>query len=82
MNNGGPAFPIIPPGNIIPGEWTYGSFGMSLRDVFVASIAAGDWASQSEAVGVWNPAVDDKVLEQRAKLYGRMADAMIKEREK
>jgi len=55
---------------------------MSLRDVFVAAIAAGDWASQSEEFGVWNLSVEDTYLNQRAELYGRMADVMMKERER
>lgn len=82
MNDGGPAFPQPQYDDLNYSEaWDRGMGGMSVRDVFVAAIAAGDWASQSEEIGEYTAAVSDEVLESRAKVYGRMANAMLKERE-
>ena len=55
---------------------------MSLRDFFVMGIATGDWAAQNEGAGEFTSNASTESLEERAVLYGRMADAMIKERKK
>lgn len=86
MKDGGPAFPSDYPNDQydFPGggqSWV-GAKGMSIRDVFVTAIAAGDWASQSSETGDYHTTVSDEILNIRAKLYGRMADAMLKERKK
>ena len=38
----------------------------------------GDWASQSESTGEWANSTSEEYLLNRARLYYRMADAMIK----
>lgn len=65
---GGPAFPVESSSNFIT--------GMTIRDYFAAKIAGGDAGFESG----WSNAVDDIVLEARARLYYRMADAMLNAR--
>lgn len=75
-NNGGPAFPLpLLAGESYtgPGSW----MGMSVRDYFAAQIAAGDAASSE-----WNTKVLQDGIEERAELYYRIADAMLKARSK
>ncbi|HAM5330749.1 TPA: hypothetical protein IB053_002414 [Escherichia coli] len=55
--------------------------GMTLRDYFAAKAMQGDWASQSEEVGTFINAVTDQTLEARARVFYRMADAMLRARE-
>lgn len=50
--------------------------GLLLRDHFAAKAMQGDWAAQSE-IGEFDSAVSEEVLYERAKVYYRMADAMI-----
>jgi len=76
-NDGGPAFPWCNPN---PGVATGGD-GMTLRDYFAAMAMAGDWASQFEQ-DYFSNEVTYPILKRRAKTYYRMADAMIKVREK
>lgn len=72
--NGGPAFPVPNDANVT------GQEGMSLRDYLAAKAMAGDWAAQSEDIGCFDVDEEDELLENRAKLYYRMADAMLRER--
>lgn len=58
------------------------SMGMSLRDYFAAKAMQGDWASQSAEVGYFTTKSTDKNLDNAAELYYRMADAMLRAREK
>ncbi len=69
INDGGPAFPP---------HWdpkTHPS-GMSLRDYFAAKAMQGDWAAQVV------PDSDDDLFDRSARMYYRMADAMLAAREK
>lgn len=54
----------------------------TLRDYFAAKVMQGDWASQSAEVGYFTPKSTDKNLDNAAELYYRMADAMLRAREK
>ncbi|MHD0616766.1 hypothetical protein ACY19I_12745 [Morganella morganii] len=54
--------------------------GMSLRDYFAAKAMQGDWASQSEDHNLAR--YTDDALDKQAKIYYRMADAMLRAREK
>ncbi len=58
------------------------SMGMSLRDYFAAKAMQGDWAAQSNEVGYFSPQSTDEQLNNGAELYYRMADAMLRAREK
>lgn len=51
--------------------------GMSLLDYFAGQALAGDWAAQSMDIGIWSDDTADVNLESRARLYYRMAQAMI-----
>jgi hypothetical protein len=77
-NNGGPAFPVVTKSEEYNGA-TYTEFesGMTLRDYFAAKIAAGD-AAWGDG---WSNEVTDYMINKRAALYYRIADAMLKERE-
>lgn len=49
-----------------------------LRDSFAIAAMQGDWASQDDtSTGVWANNAPDSDLQTRAKLYYRMADAML-----
>lgn len=69
--DGGPAFPPNAGwrDNMADGH------GMSLRDYFAAAIAGGDAAD-----GGWSDTAEGSVVEGRAKLYYRIADAMLRAR--
>lgn len=54
----------------------------TIRDYFAAKVMQGDWASQSAEVGYFTPKSTDKNLDNAAELYYRMADAMLRAREK
>lgn len=76
IEDGGPAFP------------SHGSMGevvcegMSLRDYFATKALEGDWASQNiNNTGVFTPECSKTTLERSAKMYYRMADAMLAARE-
>lgn len=84
VNNGGPAFPVP----IIVQQDTktedvfdfVGLSGMSLRDWFAGMALQGDWAAQSTAEGMWSNQVMIEILQDRAVVYYRMADAMLKQK--
>ena len=95
-NNGGPAFPVLPP--LGPDDtaavgYPYVSEGMSLRDYLAAKADVGDFDHLSKAVGVALlgrscPSVDAGArgclewwAEYRAALRYMEADAMLKARE-
>jgi hypothetical protein len=69
-NDGGAAFPIHPGANIDRER-----NGMTLRDHFAAQIAAGD-AAAGEGWGDTDR-LQESMLLKRARLYYRLADAMI-----
>lgn len=50
---------------------------MSLRQYYAGQAMAGDWAAQGRTCGVFGDEVSDEGLYERAKLYVRMADALI-----
>lgn len=75
IETGGHAFPIFPPEN-----HAHVHTGMTLRDYFAAKAMQGDWAAQDEAIGTYQNSIKQSSLEERAALYYRMADAMIKAR--
>ncbi|MBT0306024.1 hypothetical protein [Morganella morganii] len=54
----------------------------SLRDKFAMSAMQGDLASQDENTGYYENSTPDECLTARAEFYYRMADAMLKAREK
>jgi hypothetical protein len=54
------------------------SGGMSLRDYFAAKVMQGDAGAGEE----WGVNVSDEIINARVKLYWRIADAMIAERNK
>ena len=53
-----------------------------LRDEFAKTAMRGDWSSQGMDVGSFFPEMDDGKIMARAKLYYRMADAMLAARGK
>ncbi|WP_225740273.1 hypothetical protein [Burkholderia cepacia] len=53
--------------------------GMTLRDYFAAQAMAGD-AANSAQDSTWQNDTPDDLLLERAKLYYRLADAMLKAR--
>ena len=55
---------------------------MTLRDWFAGKALAGDMAAQSELLGEWGNRANDLALVDRANLFCRFADAMIKVRRK
>jgi hypothetical protein len=75
---GGSAFPMI--GSVAyNSDWSIDP-GMTLRDYFAAKAMQGDWASQSEDYNLAR--YTDDALDKQAKIYYRMADAMLRAREK
>lgn len=56
--------------------------GASLRDLFALGAMTGDWASQIGLVGTFANTTSDGILEARADLFYRMADAMLAARVK
>ena len=71
-DNGGPAFPI--PGSEREPE----RGGMTLRDWFAGQALAGDAANSSD--GNYSQSASDAQLLNAAKLFYRIADAMIEAR--
>ncbi|WP_166310507.1 hypothetical protein [Photorhabdus cinerea] len=55
---------------------------MTLRDYFAAQAMQGDWACQGDDTGMFLLNTTDDTLNNIAILYYRMADAMMKAREK
>lgn len=54
--------------------------GMTLRDYFAAKAMEGDWSSQGDSCGIFIPESSDELFDRSAKLYYRMADAMLRVR--
>ncbi len=77
MKDGGPAFPVI--GSQMGSGVEYP--GISLRDYFAAKAMEGDWASQSNTIGVFDATTSDECFIKRARLYYRAAAAMLAARE-
>jgi len=73
---GGPAFAAS--GN--PEQQFVQQEGMTLRDYFAAKAMQGDWTAQDDGQGYIDNDVSDHVLVGRARVYYRMADAMLKAR--
>ena len=86
INDGGPAFPpqVVRDGDgCLQEVASYGmQSGMTLRDYFAAKAMEGDWSSQGDdnGVGVFSPEVPNATLDRSARLYYRMADAMLRTR--
>ena len=79
INDGGPAFPTMEPQE--HSDKPYLHWGQSLRDKFAGDALAGDWAAQDgRETGVFANNMPNDGLVERAQLYYRMADAMIKAR--
>ncbi len=51
--------------------------GATLRDYFAAKAMQGDWAAQGAACGMFVPDSDDDLFARSARMYYRMADAML-----
>ncbi len=68
-------------GSAFPWEFSHQK-GMTLRDYFAAMAMQGDWACQGSDNGAFTGDSSNAVFEGSAKLYYRMADAMLKERVK
>lgn len=81
---GGPAFPanigVGPCGDVFLSTDRVETSGMSLRDWFAGMALQGDWAAQNEQCGFFYPIIPEELLIQRAQLYFRAADAMLKVR--
>lgn len=74
---GGSAFPV--PATELHGTHT----GMTLRDYFAAKCMQGDIATQDAAgMGYYDNNTTVEHLAKRAEFYYRMADAMLRAREK
>lgn len=58
------------------------SMGMSLRDYFAAKAMQGDWSCQNGDSGYFIDCVNDDAINKAGELYYRMADAMLRAREK
>lgn len=58
------------------------SEGMLLRDYFAAKAMNGDWSAQTADTGYFADATTTESLQKNAELYYRMADAMLRAREK
>ncbi|MEM7873885.1 hypothetical protein Q4R10_15940 [Morganella morganii] len=77
---GGSAFPML--GSVAyNSDWSIDP-GMTLRDYFAAKAMQGDWAAQTEDTGYYSPQSADVILDNAAELYYRIADAMLRAREK
>lgn len=63
-------------------EWHGADEGMTLRDYFAAKSMQGDWSCQSGDSGYFIDCVNDDAIDKAAELYYRMADAMLRAREK
>ncbi|EBN0073231.1 hypothetical protein ZZ27_24990 [Salmonella enterica subsp. enterica serovar Virchow] len=73
---GGPAFPLP------PSEHMYADAGMTLRDYFAAKAMQGDWVAQPQDGHFFPVNTTEDALDKVAALYYRMADAMLRAREK
>lgn len=74
-NDGGPAFPVDGTFQDERGEDFYQP-GMSLRDWFAGMVLAGHW------VGRFPDDINTPTVERMAEACYKLADAMLKEREK
>jgi hypothetical protein len=75
-NTGGQAFPC--PGLITPnGDTILPEPGMTMRQYYAAKAMQGDLASQAECLGYFTNHCGDELLIERARLFWRIADAMI-----
>lgn len=54
----------------------------SLRDKFAMAAMQGDLAAQDENLGYYENSTSDELLTARVEFYYRMADAMLRVREK
>lgn len=54
----------------------------TIRDYFAAKAMQGDWSCQSGDSGYFIDCVNDDAINKAAELYYRMADAMLRAREK
>jgi hypothetical protein len=79
--DGGPAFPV-PYSNESDGPTMMPTDGMTLLDYFAGKAMQGDWSCQDDTngVGMFTPQTSDEVLDRSAKLYYRMAAAMLRAR--
>lgn len=83
IDDGGSAFPVIPPtmevaDQVFPANgYPYPESGMSIRDYFAGQALAGEFASQSEADGMIPNSTTGEWMVDRARLFYRMADAML-----
>ncbi|MBP2156911.1 hypothetical protein [Erwinia rhapontici] len=68
---GGPAFPVP------DSEYQIQDKGMTLLDHFAGLAMQGDWAAQNEHQGGFANDVSEEILYVRAKVYYRMAEAML-----
>ncbi len=76
---GGSAFPML--GSVAyNSDWSIDP-GMTLRDYFAAKAMQGDWTNQNSDVGYFANCNDEQLVN-AAKIYYRMADAMLRAREK
>lgn len=80
IETGGPAFPTE--NERQTGHNSFHYEGMTLRDYFAAKAMQGDWAAQNSRDGAFPPDTRDERLRKTARLYYRMADAMLAERNK
>lgn len=79
-NDGGPAFPVLPPAygenGIIPSGFPYPDTGMTLRDYFAAK------AMQAQQTAFWSmESAHGWSIQEIANESYAMADAMLKARE-
>ena len=77
INDGGPAFPL----QSIGPDFAPGYAGMTLRDYFAAKAMQGDFVAQNEHCGTFVPDAGDALFDRSARMYYRMADAMIAARD-
>ncbi|HHK9512487.1 hypothetical protein [Morganella morganii] len=75
---GGAAFPAS--GH--PGKQHLSQEGMTLRDYFAAKAMQGDWVAQPQDGHFFPVNTTEDALDKVAALYYRMADAMLRAREK
>lgn len=80
IKTGGPAFPSKK--RVLRAGYATNDYepvdGMTLRDYFVAKIAEGDAAADKG----WGGGVSDEQIAARVRIYFRIADAILAEREK
>jgi len=80
---GGPAFPVVKTTTNRSDDINVHSVGgMTLRDYAAIKAMQGDWAAQDDAsFGAFSDKTPMCILEARAALYYKMADAMLKVRD-